>query len=262
MTRRVRAAAACAVLALSFGAAMAVVAAQTPAPAANVPAIWRGVYTDAQAMRGRDAYAANGCGSCHTNDLTGNARTGPALRGAAFMAKWDAQSLQRVYRVIREQMPRNNPGTLTDQAAVDLLAFILQSNGMPAGGSELTAAPAALDALTVVGREGPARKELPNFALVQTVGCLVEASPRAWRLTQASEFVATKDVPASQADLAAAETAAPGTQTLQLVSVMPFRPDANRNVRVLVKGILNRYPGEDPLLNVVGLQPLQAACAP
>jgi hypothetical protein len=111
------------------------------------------------------------------------------------------------------------------------------------------------------GPPAAAPGEIANFTLVQTVGCLVEASPRMWRLTQATEFVATKDVPATDADLKAAAGAAPGTQTLRLVSVLPFKPEAQRGTRVLVKGVLNRYPGEDPLINVTGLQPVGGACS-
>ena len=111
------------------------------------------------------------------------------------------------------------------------------------------------------GPPAAAPGEIANFALVQTVGCLVENAPGRWQLTKATEFVATKDVPAPEADLTAAASAAAGMLTLRLVSVLPFKPESARGSRVLLKGILNRYPGEDPLLNVTQLQPV-GACAP
>ena len=102
-------------------------------------------------------------------------------------------------------------------------------------------------------------KDIPNFTLVQTAGCLVEDAPRGWRLIQGTELVATKDEPAPAADLKAAASAQPGTLTFRLVSVLPFKPETLRNGRVLLKGIVNRYPGEDVLLNVTGLQAVSAA---
>lgn len=103
--------------------------------------------------------------------------------------------------------------------------------------------------------------EIANFALVQTLGCLVEPAPRQWRLVEATEMVATKDVPVPDAELQALSAAPAGTLTFRLVSAVPFKPETHRGTRVLVKGILNRYPGEDPLLNVTQLQPLSGACA-
>ena len=230
-------------------------AAQTPGSA--LPAIWGGVYTEQQAARGKET-SGNSCVGCHNRDLTGS-RTGPPLTGAAFMTKWESQPLQRVYRIIRETMPRNNPGTLTDQTAIDLLALILQTNGLPAGAAELRASPETLEALTIVPKGGPTRKEVPNFTLVQTIGCLTESPARVWALTNASDVVATKDVPAAATELKDAAVVPPGSLTLRLVSVLPFKPDAHRDQRVLLKGIINRYPGE-VLLNVTGLQATGANC--
>jgi hypothetical protein len=97
------------------------------------------------------------------------------------------------------------------------------------------------------------RKEVPNFTLVQTVGCLTENPARTWTLTQATDIVATKDVPATPTELKDAEATRPGSLRFQLVSVLPFKPDAHRGQRVLLKGLINRYPGEEPLLNVIAL---------
>ena len=110
------------------------------------------------------------------------------------------------------------------------------------------------------GPPAPANGEIANFSLVQTVGCLVEASPRTWRLTQATDVAVTKDVPASEAELKTAAGTAAGTQTLRLVSILPFKTEEHRGQRVLLKGIINRYPGEDPLLNVTGLYMVAATC--
>jgi mono/diheme cytochrome c family protein len=232
------------------------VAAQAPADAQM--RIWTGVYTAEQATRGKATYASN-CVNCHNGDLSGS-RSGPQLSGAAFMEKWELQTVDRLYRTIRETMPRNNPGSLTDQAATDLVALVLQSNGFPAGAEDLRATAPVLEALTIVPKGGPTRKEIANFTLVQTVGCLVADGDNRWTLTASTDPLGAKDAPASEAELKEAAGARPGLATLRLVSVLPFKPDAHQRQRVLVKGLLNRYPGEMPLLNVTVLQSVAPTC--
>ena len=246
-------------IALSAAAwsAGAPVAAQAPADAQM--RIWTGAYTAEQAERGKTTYASN-CVGCHNADLSGS-RSGPQLSGAAFMEKWELQTVQRLYRTIRETMPRNNPGMLTDQAAADLVALVLQSNGFPAGAEELRATAPVLEALTIIPKNGPTRKEIANFTLVQTVGCLVADGDNRWTLTASTDLLAAKDAPASEAELKEAAGASAGSQTLRLVSVLRFKPEALQQQRVLVKGLINRYPGETPLLNVTGLQPLGSGCS-
>jgi hypothetical protein len=112
------------------------------------------------------------------------------------------------------------------------------------------------------GPPAAANGEIANFTLVQTLGCLAEAAPGRWRLEQATAMAATKDVPVPDAERQALSATAAGTLTFRLVSIAPFKPDAHRGTRVLVKGILNRYPGEEPLLNVTQLQPVSGTCAP
>ena len=41
-------------------------------------------------------------------------------------------------------MPENNPGSLTDQEYVDVIAYMLSFNGMPAGDDELPPDPQSL----------------------------------------------------------------------------------------------------------------------
>ena len=70
--------------------------------AQDPPPIWAGVYTAAQAERGRSVVAAH-CGECHHEDLSGG--EGPALVGSSFMVKWEMQSVERLFHKIRDTMP-------------------------------------------------------------------------------------------------------------------------------------------------------------
>ena len=112
---------------------IAVYAAQQPATT--------GSYTAEQANAGRAAYQAN-CAGCHQADLRGQGDA-PPLTGSNFMAAWGSSTSTDLFDRIRTAMPANNPGSLDVQTYINIVAFILQSNGAPAGSRALTAATAA-----------------------------------------------------------------------------------------------------------------------
>jgi mono/diheme cytochrome c family protein len=95
-----------------------------------------GVYTTAQAKRGEAVYQKR-CVSCHGAALEGNA--GPPLAGQDFLAVWNNQPVSDLFDKIHNTMPLDNPGTLTSPEAADVVAYILQTNKLPAGTAELTA---------------------------------------------------------------------------------------------------------------------------
>ena len=219
--------------------------------------IWTGVYTDAQAERGKDAFTGT-CSSCHSADLTGG--SGPALAGPKFTDKWELESLNSLFRRIKDNMPRNSPGSLDGPTAAALVSFILKTNGFPAGttpASALTTDEEALDAIVIVPQTGPTK--IPNFALVQVAGCLAARDGHAWGLTGASEPAPAKDVPATDAEVQAANARPPGTLSFRLVSAGPFAPEQHLGQKVFVKGIINRVKPE-PLLNITALKPVGGTC--
>jgi mono/diheme cytochrome c family protein len=98
-----------------------------------------GVYTAAQAARGKDIYAGN-CRSCHTPETH---------TGATFNAIWNRRPLADLYSFIRERMPKNDPGSLSDQEYADVLAYVLLMNRMPAGRVELSSDSSALKGIRI-----------------------------------------------------------------------------------------------------------------
>ena len=102
--------------------------------------VWDGLYADAQAARGREAYR-KACASCHMEDLGGHEYAG-ALAGYPFQMKWEDASVAEVFGRIRT-MPLGEAGSLTTQEYLDILAYVLQANGYPAGKDELSTAVAA-----------------------------------------------------------------------------------------------------------------------
>lgn len=98
--------------------------------------VWDGLYSAEQAARGRAAYM-RGCAECHSADLSGHEYAG-ALAGFGFQLKWADASLGELFGRMRS-MPLGRPGSLERQEYLDILAYVLQQNGYPAGPKEITA---------------------------------------------------------------------------------------------------------------------------
>jgi cytochrome c553 len=109
--------------------------------------IWDGIYTDAQAERGAEEYAAR-CASCHAADLRGDSNS-PSLLGMSFMFIWEGRTLGELFGRISTEMPTDQPGSLSAQSYAAILAFILRSNEFPAGNTELASTEAALSEIAI-----------------------------------------------------------------------------------------------------------------
>ena len=110
-----------------------------------------GAYSEEQASRGKAQYAEK-CAACHMDNLSG-AGMAPALAGDVFTYHWQNRNLAELFDRIHTTMPQDKPGSLSPQDTADIIAFLLQSNGLPAGNTELKGEPAALKDI-LVGRKG------------------------------------------------------------------------------------------------------------
>lgn len=105
------------VIAVTLGVA-APLAAQTNAPA---------VYSDSQALRGAAVFRRI-CSACHaTSQFT----------GTGFFGAWAGRPVFEMFEQIRTTMPQDNPGRLRRQEYIDVVAYVLSLNGVPAGSREL-----------------------------------------------------------------------------------------------------------------------------
>jgi cytochrome c len=107
--------------------------------------VWDGIYTDAQAERGRASYQQS-CVGCHRDDLRGD-NTAPSLVGESFMCLWGDMEVGELAARAQKVMPPERPGSLPAQTYTDIVAFILQKNAIPAGAKELGADADSLHAL-------------------------------------------------------------------------------------------------------------------
>ncbi len=95
-------------------------------------------FTVGQSRAGQSLFYAN-CAECHGAELQG--QYGPALAGSDGNLQW--QTIKKVYAFATTQMPFGNAGGLPREEYVDIMAFLMQSHGHPAGTTPLTAAAAA-----------------------------------------------------------------------------------------------------------------------
>ena len=100
------------------------------------------VYSEAQAKRGETVYTRD-CASCHGADMAGDGQT-PSLTGKDFNLQWSGMPLSDLFERIHATMPADNPGHLTPAEVADVIAFILNKAGLPAGSTELPADVTAL----------------------------------------------------------------------------------------------------------------------
>ena len=107
--------------------------------------VWDGVYTADQARRGAEAYERS-CAECHGADL-GGGDMAPSLAGVEFVYNWHGFSARDLFERLRVSMPPAQPNSVSRQEKADILAFILEVNGMPAGDTELAARAASLGAI-------------------------------------------------------------------------------------------------------------------
>jgi polar amino acid transport system substrate-binding protein len=99
----------------------------------NARAQTSALYTDAQAQKGIDPYEAK-CGMCHGANLEG--QSGPTLLGPTFTSHYE--TVGDLMQFIVQNMPMDNPGMLSHEDYVNILAFILLKNGWPSGSQALT----------------------------------------------------------------------------------------------------------------------------
>jgi len=215
-----------------------------------------GVFTTGQAARGRERYEAT-CQRCHGADLTGGA--GRSLTGVVFLRDWTGLTLDGLFERM-QSMPPDGSETLSGDAYVDIISYVLERNGFPSGSAELSSA--RLSEVTVEGEDGPG--VVPNFALVRVVGCLTGSESDGWQLLDSSPVVrATDPTPSSGDGLSEAQGIPLGEDAFELLYVFPS-PANYLGHKVETKGLLIRAEDDNPdsvdSLNVTAVQSLSESC--
>ena len=79
-----------------------------------------------QQTRGKALYNDK-CASCHQESLKGTTET-PPLTGDTFWMNWETYTANNLVEQVRSTMPEDNPGSMTRQEYVDVVAYILKTN--------------------------------------------------------------------------------------------------------------------------------------
>src|SRR5439155_17319482 len=95
-----------------------------------------GIYTEEQATRGSATYQKE-CAACHQTDLSGEGFA-PALIGDNFSQRWKGGNVGDLFKIVKGTMPADRPNTLEAPQYADIIAFVLKTNGYPAGSQPLS----------------------------------------------------------------------------------------------------------------------------
>jgi mono/diheme cytochrome c family protein len=215
--------------------------------------VWDGMYSTAQAQRGRAVYEMH-CSRCHGNDLNGV--SGSALEGDGFMRHWEGRTVERLFRKIRDTMPPQGGDTIADGDKLDVVAYVLHQNGFPDGATELAPDPAVLADIQIAARTGltPPR----NGALVQVTGCLTHEGAGDWRLINATEPQRTTLDARPRPDRQAADAPIGGDRTIRLLNVFP-NPAPHEGHTMQATGLLIRQVDGDRV-NVMTMEMIESRC--
>ena len=112
-------------LAIASGVVLSAGALSAQAPGKTVN---DGVYTDAQAERGKKVFDFS-CTACHDTDRF----------KAEFFEGWKNEPVFGLFEMISGTMPADNPGGLKPQDYADIIAYFFKVNNYPTGTTELGA---------------------------------------------------------------------------------------------------------------------------
>ncbi len=125
-----------AVVILVFQASALGQSARTP----EYSSVQQGVYSTTQAARG-EAVWNNHCAECHYPEEYSN----------GYLSAWNGENVFDLYAYLRITMPYLEPGTLENEQYVDVTAYLLSRNPLPAGDTELEVDRQALQGILIEG---------------------------------------------------------------------------------------------------------------
>ena len=93
-----------------------------------------GWYTSQQAAAGAKAYKTK-CASCHGATLQGG--MGPSLVGRPFWQAFGGKKVSTLWSSVHTELPMMAPNSVPATNSINIMAFLLQKNGIPAGATPL-----------------------------------------------------------------------------------------------------------------------------
>lgn len=91
----------------------------------------RAGYTQVQADSGLALYQTH-CAACHLPNLQGSFEA-PALTGSNFLLRWGTLPANQINSLMRQSMPPQAPGSLSETDYAAITAYLMSRNGVAAG---------------------------------------------------------------------------------------------------------------------------------
>jgi mono/diheme cytochrome c family protein len=104
-----------------------------------VRSVFDGAFTSEQSARGKAQYLET-CVRCHKKDLAGDQSDEvPSLVGDKFLTEWTKWTVGDLFEFLTTEMPpkRKIRRKISVEKYADVLAYLLEKNGFPAGKAEL-----------------------------------------------------------------------------------------------------------------------------
>ncbi len=96
-----------------------------------------GIYSKAQADAAKPQFEKM-CSQCHAFTVAARKKEKDMLLAdEPFLKKWEGRSLDELLTVIVTTMPNDGSAVISDDEALNLLAYVLQQNGFNPGASPL-----------------------------------------------------------------------------------------------------------------------------
>jgi mono/diheme cytochrome c family protein len=103
-------------------------------------------FTTAQVANGKAEYETN-CVDCHGAHLDDGEFGGPPLKGTVFTTKWLKLPVGGLVGYVQTAMPPDNAGRLPSGTYTEIVAYLLNQNGLAPGSKEMPSDISALTAL-------------------------------------------------------------------------------------------------------------------
>ena len=126
-----------------LGLAAALPATAQEAETAPPASTREGIYTVAQAEQGKEVMR-DICAECHMDD---------EFMGT-FIKSWAGASVGDLFDEVSTKMPEDRPGSLRPRQYAQVLAYIFQLNGLPAGEVLMPSSREALRKIIIEGSQG------------------------------------------------------------------------------------------------------------
>jgi len=122
-----------------IGAGLLVVTAVVTSAQAPTKTTNDGVYSAAQADRGKKTFNEK-CSGCHEPSR---------FSGDAFLESWNNKTMKDIWDVASGTMPEDNPGSLKQEEYADILSYFLSLNEYKPGDAELQPGAASMGAIKI-----------------------------------------------------------------------------------------------------------------